>query len=353
MRVHGGRWADYLETKGALPLDFSSNVSPLGMPACARIAASVALETADRYPDPECRELRHALAKCHGLPPDDILCGNGAGDLIDRLALAARPREVLVTAPTFGEYRAAFERVGSTVREWTLAEGDDFLLGEAFLGHITEGTGVVVLCEPNNPTGKTTDAALLAAVVERCQTTGTLLVVDECFLDFVDDGAKKSLLRRVRTSAMGARILVLRAFTKFYGMAGLRLGWCASRDQGLLSAMADAGQPWPVSAVAQAAGVAALADEGYAQKLRALIARERPHLAVGLGALGCRVVPGEANYLLFYAERNDLSQQLEMRGILIRDCRDYAGLGPGWYRVAVRTREEDDRLLRAMEGVLR
>lgn len=353
MRVHGGRWADYLETHGALPLDFSSNVSPLGMPACARAAAETALETADRYPDPECRALRRALARRHGLSPDDILCGNGAGDLIDRLALAVRPREVLVTAPTFGEYRAAFERVGSTVREWALAEGSDFLLDEAFFGRITEDTDVVVLCEPNNPTGRTNDAALLAAVVDRCQATGTILVVDECFLDFVADGTKKSLLGRVSASALGVRILVLRAFTKFYGMAGLRLGWCASRDQGLLSAMADAGQPWPVSAVAQAAGVAALADEGYAQKLRALIARERPHLAAGLGALGCRVVPGEANYLLFFVKSCDLSQQLEMRGILIRDCRDYAGLGPGWYRVAVRTREEDDRLLRAMEGVLR
>lgn len=353
MRVHGGRWADYLETKGALPLDFSSNVSPLGMPACARIAATVALETADRYPDPECRELRHALAKRHGLSPDAILCGNGAGDLIDRLALAVRPRRVLITAPTFSEYRAAFERVGSTVREWTLTEGNGFLLDEAFLGRITDDTDVVVLCEPNNPTGRTTDTVLLASVVERCRVTGTLLVVDECFLDFVEDGAKKSLLGRVSATETGAPILVLRAFTKFYGMAGLRLGWCASRDQGLLSAMADAGQPWPVSAVAQAAGVAALADEDYAQVLRALIARERPRLAAGLGALGCRVVPGEANYLLFFVEACDLSAQLEAKGVLIRDCRDYAGLGPGWYRVAVRTRVENDRLLRAMEGVLR
>ena len=348
MRTHGGRWAEHLRTHGAMPLDFSANTSPLGMPQSARDAAIAALEHADRYPDPRCHDLRQAIARTYGLDFEHILVGNGAGDLIDRLALALRPHRALVTAPTFGEYRAAFERVDSEVLEHPLCAERAFALDEDILGLITEELDVLVLCEPNNPTGRTTNDELLRRIMNRCDETETLLVADECFGDFLSRPQVHSPLRHVRDH----RVLVLRAFTKFYGMAGLRLGWCACADKTLLHRMTNAGQPWPVSLVAQEAGIAALADADYPQQIRAIVQRERPALALALTELKCAVVPGEANYLLFHFPTPDLAQRLERRGVLIRDCSDYSGLGTGWYRVAVRTESENAALVEALREVL-
>lgn len=344
-RTHGGRWVDYLEKYGTMPLDFSSNVSPLGISDAARVAAVAALDHADRYPDPSCRALRRALAARYGLDDNMILAGNGAGDLIDRLALVLRPRRALVTAPTFGEYRVALERAGCVVDEHRLVQQDDFAVGAGILDCIVSGLDVLVLCEPNNPTGRTCDRALLSRIVERCDQTGTLLVADECFGDFLDDSASHSLLSHVETH----RVLVLRAFTKFFGMAGLRLGWCACADRGLLEGMADAGQPWPVSLVAQEAGIAALADVDYARRVRALVRAERARMVSALQEQGCHVILGEANYLLFRDKTPSLDARLARLGVLVRACGDYAGLDACWYRVAVRREDENDRLLRALE----
>ena len=344
-RIHGGDWTAFWEKTGRMPIDFSANTSPLGIPAGVRRAAAASLDGADRYPDPECRALRRALAGRYGLPPEDILCGSGAADLIDRLVLALHLERALVTAPSFTEYRTALERVGCEVRTYALSEENGFCLDDRFPGELTADLDAVILCEPNNPTGRTTDRALLEAAAARCDELGILLVLDECFSDFLDDPPAHTFLPALRRH----RELVLRAFTKFYGMAGLRLGWCACADHELLERMAEAGQPWPVSVPAQAAGIAALQETEYAERLRKLVCRERPRLCRALESLDCRVIPGEANFLLFRDETPSLPDKLEKRGVLIRNCAGFEGLGPGWYRIAVRTPPENDALIEAMK----
>ena len=344
-RSHGGDWESFRERNGRMPLDFSANTSPLGMPEGVREAAAASLDGADRYPDPECRALRRALSERYGLTPEELLCGNGAADLIERLVLALHPRKALVTAPTFTEYRTALERIGCAVQTVLLPEETGFRPDDRIPEAITADLDVLILCEPNNPTGRTTDRALLEAAADRCDELGVLLVLDECFNEFLDDPAAHSFLPALRRH----RVLVLRAFTKFYGMAGLRLGWCACADRGLLARMAEAGQPWPVSVPAQAAGIAAMQETEYALRLRTLIQKERPRLGRALERLGCRVIPGEAGFLLFRDDTPSLPEKLEKRGILMRCCADFAGLGPGWYRIAVRTPAENDALIEAMK----
>ena len=163
---HGGDWAGFQARYGRAPLDFSANISPLGLPEGVRRAAAAALEEADRYPDPRCRVLRAKLGERHRLSPEHILCGNGAADLIFRLALAKRPRRALVTAPTFGEYERALETVGAAVERFTLSPAEDFRVTESLLGAITPGLDLLILCEPNNPTGQATDRALLLEILE-------------------------------------------------------------------------------------------------------------------------------------------------------------------------------------------
>lgn len=346
--VHGGDWAGYRAEFGCDALDFSANVSPLGLPAGVAAAITNALPTADRYPDPLCRELRAALAGAEGVPADWILCGNGAADLIFRLALAVRPRRALLPAPTFAEYEAALQTVGCAVQRVFLREENEFAVTEEFIDAVTPETDIVFLCQPNNPTGQVTPPALVERLVRRCAECSAVLVVDECFLDFLPDRdawTAKQLLRDA------PQLIILKAFTKLYAMAGVRLGYALCGDATLLEKMRGAGQPWAVSSLAQAAGLAALQETAYAGAVRALIAEQRPRMAAGLRALGLRVMDGQANYLLFHATP-DFGEKLRRRGAVVRSCANYPGLDAAWYRTAVRTAEENIRLLQIMGEIL-
>ena len=185
--THGGDWAGYEAQYGTAPLDFSANISPLGLPPAVREAAVRSLDYAASYPDPLCRALAGALAQAEGVDPDWCLCGNGAADLIYRAALARRPARALVTAPAFSEYEAALELVQCRTDRFALREEDDFGLDQGFVEAVGPETDMVFLCQPNNPTGRAVPRPLLERVLERCRAVGALLVVDECFCDFLDD----------------------------------------------------------------------------------------------------------------------------------------------------------------------
>lgn len=374
---HGGDWYSFREEFGSVPLDFSANVSPLGLPESARAAAGRALYESARYPDPDCRALRKAIAQEYGVPAEWIFCGNGAADIIYRAAYAARPRRALLLAPCFEEYERALRSAGAEV-DFYFPDADRFTIRDAsrFLELVHPDTDMIILGEPNNPTGLCTDREVLAQIADFCESRGVRLVLDECFMDFVEDSEGRSLIHRwssLSEEIHYRNVCVLRAFTKFYGMAGLRLGWCVIPDLDFLRKVQLAGPPWAVSCAAQAAGIAALKEHGYREELRALVARERPRLAEGLERLGFFVLPGEANFLAFYVpaglypgntdltkkraadsmrkKQINLDELLRSYGIMIRDLRSFRGLGSGWYRTAVRTKEENERLLNALSEI--
>ncbi len=345
--VHGGDWAGYRAQYGQDALDLSANVSPLGLPEGVAKAITAALATADRYPDPLCRALRAKLAVHENVPAEHILCGNGAADLIFRLVWAAKPRTALLPAPTFAEYAAALETAGCTVLRNFLRESEDFAVTEAFVSAVDEDTDMVFLCQPNNPTGQLAPLPLVEALLHRCEQCGAILVVDECFLDFLPQSEVLSAKRLLASP----QLIILKAFTKLYGMAGVRLGYCLCSNTALLDKMQTAGQPWAVSSLAQAAGLAALDESAYVARVQALIAQQRPVLRDGLRALGLRVLDGSANYLLFQAPET-LGDALRQRGIVLRSCGNYPGLDGSWYRTAVRTAPENQQLLKALQEVL-
>ena len=345
--VHGGDWMGYRERFGRDALDFSANVSPLGLPEGVAQAIREALTEADRYPDPLCRTLRAALSRAEGVPPKQILCGNGAADLIFRLVWAAKPRRALVTAPTFAEYAAALDTAGCEVKRFFLGEAEDFAVTDALVDAVDESTDMVFLCQPNNPTGQLASPGLVEKLLRRCEACRAILAVDECFLDFLPDADRWTAKPLLESGSL----VIFKAFTKLYGMAGVRLGYCLCGDAVLLEKMQAAGQPWAVSSLAQAAGVAALKETAYVDEVRALIAQQRPAMTAGLRALGLRVIDGKANYLLFRAPA-DLNERLRPLGTQVRSCANYPGLGPEWYRTAVRTAPENARLLEIMREVL-
>ena len=346
--THGGDWAGYRARFGRDPLDFSANVSPLGLPEGVAKAITEALATAHRYPDPLCRALRAKLADAEAVPAPWLLCGNGAADLIFRLVQAEKPRTALVTAPTFAEYAAALETVGCAVEQHLLTGENDFAVTDRILDAVHPGIDMVFLCQPNNPTGQLTAPALVERLLHRCEAVGAVLVVDECFLDFLPQGDALSAKRLLKTSR---HLILLKAFTKLYGMAGVRLGYCICSDAERLARMQAAGQPWAVSGLAQAAGIAALDETAYVAQVRALVADQRPFLAGGLRALGLRVVPGRANYLLFQGPAS-LGDALMHKGAVLRSCGNYPGLDSSWYRTAVRTEAENRQLLALLAETL-
>lgn len=346
--VHGGDWAGYSEEYGGQPLDFSANVSPLGVPLGVKQAIAAAAETADRYPDPLCRSLCREIAAHEQIPEDCILCGNGAADLIFRAVWAKKPKRALIIAPTFAEYEAALESCGCQVEYYFLSEEKDFRLDESFLNAIVFGIDMVFLCEPNNPTGMTTPRDLLLKVAERCNACGVLLMLDECFGDFLEDYEAHTLKKVI---ADFPNLVILKAFTKLYAMAGVRLGYALCSNRVLLEEMRQTGQPWAVSSLAQDAGKAALKEKEYVENVRRMIAQERPWLKQQLEQLGLKVLPGQANYLLFFCPVS-LIEPLRQKGVLLRSCSNYHGLNENWYRTAVRTHEENVRLIQALKEVI-
>lgn len=346
--LHGGDWEGYRQKYGFLPLDFSANISPLGMPAAAREALADSAAAAERYPDPFCRQLRAALHRAEQVPEEWILCGNGAADLIFRIAFGLRPKKALLAVPGFAEYREALEQAGCEVKKFRLYPENNFHLDETFPDMISDDTDIVFLCEPNNPTGVTSNPGLLKMILDQCRKKQVLLAVDECFNAFLDEPEKHSMKKYL---AGYPNLLILKAFTKIYAMAGLRVGYLFCSNQAVLESIAACGQPWSVSGPGQAAACAAVSDADYVRRVRALIHRERKCLHAALQEMHLQVIPGEANYLLFRGPEN-LESLLEEQGILIRDCSNYQGLDKGWYRIAVRTPEENRRFISALRQVV-
>jgi len=285
-------------------LDFSANINPLGMPSAVIRAAQDAILDAEQYPDPLCRKLRLAIARKEGLLPGHVLCGNGAADLIYRLALALQPKRGMVLAPTFSEYEEALKMTGCQVVHHRLSAANDFDLTEEILGHLTEDLDLLWLCNPNNPSGRLIDGALMDKILDRCSENNIFVAVDECFLELCRDG--KPLTQRILEMP---NLFLLRAFTKGFAIPGLRLGYGLCGDPALLDRMALCGPPWAVSVPAMAAGLAALEEDGFLEKSRAYIAEERDWLLAALGRLGLWVCEGAANYLLLRT-----SQGQDLRG---------------------------------------
>lgn len=349
--IHGGdifSLAQQLECKEEEILDFSVNINPLGLSPKVRACLIDHIDLAVRYPDPLCRQLVDALSRVHGLEQDKILCGNGAADLIFRFVYVCKPKRALVLAPTFAEYEEALKQVGCQVAYYLLKEKDHFKVQEDFLEQLTPDLDMIWLCNPNNPTGQVTSKNFLVKVLEKCEKLDIKVIVDECFMDFVKDAKSYSLINELEKFKC---LTILKAFTKFYAMAGLRLGYGLFGDSELKKQLEKASQPWAVSGLAQLAGVVALEDEVYETQTRQVIEIERVYMQACLTALGFTCYPSCANYLLFQSPIPKLKEKLMEKGILIRHCGNYQGLTKDYYRIGIKTRKDNELLIHALKQI--
>jgi threonine-phosphate decarboxylase len=340
--VHGG---DVYRHPDAL--DFSANINPLGTPPPVIEAAKRSMEMISHYPDAYQEKLIDALSEYEKVPAEWLICGNGAAELIFTLVQALRPKKALIMAPTFAEYEQALKGVDCEVYYEILKEENGFRLDGNFAEKLNPELDLVFLCNPNNPTGILLDRALLGKIVRRCQQEQIWLVVDECFLDFVPEPEKETLKGMLEGCG---NLFLLKAFTKRYAMAGLRLGYGITANRALKNAMEQRMQPWNVSIPAQEAGVAALKECEYVKRARKIVEEEKRYLKSELERAGCQVSDSEANYIFFKGEEK-LHEKLLNEQIMIRDCSNYPGLCEGYYRIAVRTHEENEKLIAAVRKV--
>ena len=350
--VHGGDiYSDPSLKKDKDLLDYSANINPLGIPAGVRRALKDAVADCVNYPDPFCRELRERLSQHFSIPAGMIYCGNGAADVLFRIMTALKPKRTLVLAPTFADYEKAALASGSKMDYFILKEDNEFAVTLEILKAITKRTEMVVLCNPNNPTGKLMDKALLLEVLHHCEELHIPLLVDECFMDFVQDKEGYTLIDQLSGHP---GLIILKAFTKIFAIPGVRLGFCLTSDTVLMDKLYACGQDWNVSVLAQAAGVVALEETDFLVETRELIAVEKAYLIAQLRLIGLKVFEGEANYLLIKTLHNyPWPDKLKKHHILIRDCSNYRGLSAGYYRIAVKTRRDNRKLIKIMKELVK
>jgi threonine-phosphate decarboxylase len=305
-----------------------------------------------RYPEMHAHGLVRDLARFHSLPEEAIVVGNGSTALIYRLPYALLPKSALVLHPTFSEYERAFGLGGCRGDMVMRDEADAFRPPwQRLFEGLRRGYGAVMLCNPNNPTGDVISKDELTEFVEEAARLGTVVIVDEAFMDFHEAASlKHEVLRR-------GNLIVLRSMTKCFALAGIRLGFLVASPP-LAKRVREADEPWAVSALAQIAGRESLRDRNYLRRTLALIAAERQYLVEGLaGIAGLTAYPSVANFLLLKITQSGwdaprLQQGLIRYGLLIRDCSSFPGLGGGYMRIAVRGRNDNSRLLKALQEIL-
>lgn len=336
-QIHGG---DIYRNERVI--DFSVNSNPFGAPETVRKAVRESAAYITQYPDVQCSKLRDAISRFESVSAEEIVCGNGAAELFFAVTMALMPHRALVAAPAFAEYERALRAARSEIIYYELKEEQQFDVTEEILSQITEELDLVFLCNPNNPTGRPVEKKLLKQIVKRCETCGVYLVLDECFVDFMDDPFRYEMKD---STEKYPHLFIVKAFTKIFGVPGLRLGYGISGNQEFLKNIQAMLQPWNISVPAQAGGVAALEDcEDYIKRTREYVSREREYMKRELRSLGYTVYDSKANYIFFSGAAGLYEKALEA-GFLIRDCQNYRTLAPGYYRIAVRTKDENEQLL--------
>jgi adenosylcobyric acid synthase len=348
---HGGNLRKLASAAGLSPediLDFSANINPLGPPEWVRPLISRTISSLIHYPDPDCAALIKAISARDGVQEDDIIAGNGSTEILYLIPRALPVCRAIVSVPAYSDYARASELAGLPVEKIIMKEEDGFRPDLKSIEARLQGNDLVFIGQPNNPTGLLCNAAALRDMA--LKNASVTFVIDEAFAAFVE--GMDSLTRK-----RPPNVIVLLSFTKFFAIPGLRLG-CAIADPAIISRIRTMMPPWSVNTLAQAVGEKAMADEEYARKTKAYCHAERKSLIAALQSIpGLYVYPGEANYLMVRIDRKGLSaaalaEKLLPMGIAIRVCTNFEGLDARFFRIAVRTAEENEVLLNKLRLAL-
>jgi threonine-phosphate decarboxylase len=336
-------------------VDFSSNINPLGLPQKALEAIRKNLGQIPVYPDSASTALREAIAASFGgITLNNVVVGNGSTELIYLFAetFLEKGEVALMPAPTFGEYENAVRKAGGKPRHLKLPK--DFCIEPNIFSGDIKDAKMAFICNPNNPTSILTPSDVLIEIIEEALEEGVLVFLDEDFLEFVDEEKQVSLIDEINDYP---NLFVLRSFTKVFGLTGLRVGYGIASEE-VIKLLSKAKIPWNVNCLAQVAASAALTDKEHLKKTRELVRAERPYLTRELKRINSfKPYPADANFIFVNIRESgftsaQLKEKMLEEGVLIRDCSSFRGLDDHYIRVAVKTREENERLLEAFAKVV-
>ena len=383
MDFHGGNIYKVFREKNIKGImDYSSNINPYGIPESLKKRITENLEILERYPDPDYVELREKLAHLNNVNMSDIVLGNGATEIIFLFMKVINPKKILIVSPTFGEYERAVKAVGTSrnsidlscsddnknienkeieIEYFELKESDDFKLNIGNLkNELEKKYDLLIICNPNNPTGKFLKLAQTEEILKECNKYDTKLFIDEAFIEFLADGMKKSI---INTEENKKNLFVTRAFTKFFAIPGLRLGYGMYFDKELEQKISEKKEPWSVNNIAEMAGLTVLDDTEYIEKTLKWITKEKIYMYEKLNEIsGIKVYETEVNFItgkidekLFLEGLNVkiLREKMLEQGILIRDASNFKFLDERFFRLAIKDRASNDRVIKVLKEIFR
>ena len=385
MDFHGGNIYKIFREKNIKEiLDYSSNINPYGIPESLKKRITENLEILERYPDPDYVELRQKLAHLNKVDISNIVLGNGATEIIFLFMKVINPQKVLIVSPTFREYERAVkatERVENSsilgdshkkkydeksfgkqkieVEYFELKENDDFKLNiDNLKSELAKKYDLLIMCNPNNPTGKFLKLDETEEILKECNKYNTKLFIDEAFIDFLKDGMKESI---INTKENKQNLFVTRAFTKFFAIPGLRLGYGIYFDKKLEKGISEKKEPWSVNNIAEIAGLTVLDDTEYIEKTLKWITEEKIYMYEKLNEInGIKPYKTEVNFITVKIENNFILKGLNVKilrgkmiekGILIRDASNFNFLDERFFRLAIKDRKNNDRVIETLKKI--
>jgi threonine-phosphate decarboxylase len=338
-------------------IDFSASINPLGISGKVKAAITRNLDGLVHYPDPDADDFRRMVSRLHGIDSRTILPGNGSTELIYLLPRALKPETVLVTSPTFSEYERACRASNEfRVKRYELRKENNFAIeADAFISAMKGDSGselqtpasklkcdMAFLCNPNNPTGHALQRKDVLKIADAARGINCVLVVDEAFIDFIPEYSVTEYVIDY------PNVIVLRSLTKFYALTGLRIGYGVA-SKALIERIKEFKEPWTVNNLAQTAAITALDDKAYIEETREVMAQEKKYLENAFKEMGIIFFPSSVNFYLLKIDRaGDIASKLGEIGILVRNCSNFRGLDDSYIRVAVRSHEHNEILLKEL-----
>ena len=355
MDLHGGNIYKLKRETGVEVLDYSANINPLGLSEKLKKAICNNLEVLGKYPDPEYVEMKEVIAKHNGVKLENIIVGNGATEIMFLYAKVLNLQKVLIVSPTFAEYERAIRSSNPKceINYFELCEKDEFILDIKKLEvELKNDYDLLVICNPNNPTGRFLRKETIKNISKTCKESSTKILLDEAFIEFVEGGLSSSYVEYADEN-----VFIVRALTKFFAIPGLRLGYGITFDNILKEKIEEKREPWSVNAIAELATKILLEDFEYINSSENWIRKEKKFMYEGLEQInGIKSYKTSTNFILVQILNGmrveEFREKMIGLGVLVRDASNFKFLGSNFFRLAIKERENNKKVLRCVEDVI-
>ena len=359
MTVHGGD-LDVISREYNIPkseiINFSGNVNPLGLPPSVKKAIKDNVDCATDYPDVSYVGLRNAISSYTGVDSNNIVVGNGSTELISAFIKVSEPKKAVIVSPAYSEYQKEIELLGGEVELFELMEYNDYMLDiEALISHIKEDTDLVVICNPNNPTGTYVTVGQTEKILKHCMDCNVRLMIDETYVEFSEPEKHISAMPLIDKYP---NLMIVRGTSKFFACPGLRLGYGACSDKAILDYVNSHKDPWSVNVFAELAGKVMFVDKGFIESTTDFISTERTRIKNELSKWkNIKVYDTQSNFFLIEILRNNVTSDyifhnLIQKKILIRDASNFPYLGSRFLRFCILNKDENDLLLSNLKKLI-